>query len=185
MNDEKLLKLMRSEPERGMKKLIERYGGLVNAVIRSKLSPSVFCSADAEDCAALTFAEFFFRVRDNDPLPGGIKPALCVMAKRNALDRLRKHYREAGLTPLTDAVLCSIPAEDTPESVLVEAEDRARLVEAIRALGRPDSELMIRKYYLGQPSKEIAKQMNMSVSNVDTRTHRAIKKLQSSLGGKE
>ena len=185
MNDEKLLKLLRGEPERGMKKLIERYGGLVNAVIRSKLSPSVFCSADAEDCAALTFAEFYFKIRNNEPLPGGAKAALCVMAKRNALDRLRKHYREAGQTPLTDAVLSSIPDADTPETVLVEAEDRARLTEAIRALGSPDSELIVRKYYLGQPSKEIAKQMNMSVSNVDTRTHRAIKKLQSSLGGKE
>ena len=185
MKDEKLLKLLRREPELGMKKLIERYGGLVAAVIRSKLSPNTFCSADVEDCAARTFAEFYFNVRKNADMPGGVKAALCIIAKRNALDRLRKHYREAGIIPLTDAVMDSIPDNDTPEGVMIVAEDKAQLINAIKALGKPDSEILIRKYYLGQSSKEIAQILEMSVSNVDTRTHRAIKKLQSSLGGKE
>lgn len=185
MNDEKLLRLLSREPERGMKKLVERYGGLVAAVIRSKLSQTVFCSADVEDASAQTFAEFFFGVLKNGAPPGGIKAALCVAAKRNALDRLRRYYREAGLTTLTDDVLDVIPDKDTPESVLIEAEDKARLIEAVHALGRPDSEIIIRKYYLGQSSKEIAAKLDLSVSNVDTRTHRAIKKLHSSLGGNE
>ena len=185
MNDEKLLKLLKTEPERGMKKLIERWGGLVRAVIRAKLSPSVFCSADAEDCEAQTFAEFYFAAVKGEVEPGALRGRLCVIAKRNAVDKLRKYYREAGVSPLTDAMTEVIPDGETPESVLVEAEDRRRLVDAVKALGRPDSEIIIRKYYLGQSSGEIAGILGMSVSNVDTRTHRAIKKLQSSLGGKE
>jgi len=50
-------------------------------------------------------------------------------------------------------------------------------------LGEPDHEILIRKFYLLQPSKVIAEKMGMSVSAVDTRTHRAIAKLRDMLGG--
>ena len=46
-----------------------------------------------------------------------------------------------------------------------------------------DSSILIRKYYLGQSSKTIAEELGMSVSNVDTRTHRAIMKLRTAMGG--
>ena len=183
MKDEKLIKLIVREPERGMKKLVDTYLGLVLSVIRSKLSPNAFCSADVEDCAAETFAEFYLgAVRKGAPACS-VKTALCVAAKRNALDRLRKHYREAGLVPLTEAVSCGIPDNDTPEKVFIEAENNRQLIEAVKALGAPDSEIIVRKYYLGQPSGQIANELGMSVSNVDTRTHRAIKRLKKSMEG--
>ena len=49
-------------------------------------------------------------------------------------------------------------------------------------LSKPDREIIVRKFILGQSSKEIAAILGLSVSNVDTRTHRAIKKLKKELG---
>ena len=57
------------------------------------------------------------------------------------------------------------------------------LMGAVKALGEPDCEIILRKFYLSQSSKEIAERLNMTVSNVDTRTHRAIKRLRNELGG--
>lgn len=180
MKDEKLLSLLKREPESGMQRLVEEYGGLVTAVIRSRLSGSTFCPADVEDCAAQTFAEFYFGVDSVNPAKCGIKGLLCVIAKRNALDMLRRFYTRREEVPLTEAEAISADG-GTPESALVETEDRAALIAAVRALGHPDSDIIIRKYFLGQSSAEIAKKLKLSTSNVDTRTHRAIKKLQKSM----
>ncbi|MBO6061752.1 MAG: sigma-70 family RNA polymerase sigma factor [Clostridia bacterium] len=183
MKDERLISLLRSDPERGMKKVIDLYGGLVSAVIRGRLSGKLFCHADVEDCAAQTFAEFYLGISRADAENCGVKGRLCVIAKRNALDMLRRYYSRPQTAPLDGEAVKDIADPAQPESALVEAEDRAALIAAIRALGRPDSEIILRKYFLGQSSKETAESMGLTVSNVDTRTHRAIKKLQSSLKG--
>ena len=61
--------------------------------------------------------------------------------------------------------------------------NKTNVFEAIKDLGELDSEIIIRKFYLSEPSKKIAKKLGMTVSAVDTRTHRALKKLREILGG--
>ena len=61
-------------------------------------------------------------------------------------------------------------------------ETRRALMDAIRSLGHPDRDILVRKFYLGQSSREIALALNLTVSNVDTRTHRAIQTLRDRLG---
>ena len=85
-----------------------------------------------------------------------------------------KHYAEMGITGV-----------DTLESELAESELRRELIEAVKALGEPDTSIIIRKYYLGESSRTIADALNMSVSSVDTRTHRALNKLKNLFGGEK
>ena len=171
-----MMKLISRDPDRGMSRLISEYGGLIRSVIRAKLLPSVFDEADIEDCAADTLAEFWAGRESFDPAKGSIKAFLCITAKRNSLDALRRHYVRAGDTPLDESVK-AIPDGADIEAELEDRERRRELIAAIKAMGRPDSEILIRKYYLGQSSKDTAKAMGLSVSNVDTRTHRAIERL--------
>ena len=60
----------------------------------------------------------------------------------------------------------------------------ATIFNAIKNLGEPDSSIIFRKYYYGESSEKIAEILDMTPSNVDTRAHRAIKKLREMLGGK-
>ena len=62
-------------------------------------------------------------------------------------------------------------------------ERRQELLGAIDALENTDREILLRKYFMSQNSKDIARIMHMTVSAVDTRAHRALKKLRSILGG--
>ena len=167
--------MIKRDPDRGKSRVIREYGGIVRAVIRARLSAAVFSESDIEDCAAETLLEFWKNAERYVPASGGIKTYLCVMARRNALDLLRKRYRELNDIPLDEAPPIAAAGPD--------AAERLALVEAVKSLGKPDSELIVRKYYLGQSSKEIAKSMRMSVSNVDTRAHRAIAKLRNIFGG--
>ena len=70
------------------------------------------------------------------------------------------------------------------EDELAEDELRREVLDAVKSLGEPDSGIIFRKYYLGQSSKEIANALKLTVSNVDTRTHRALDKLRKIFGGK-
>jgi RNA polymerase sigma-70 factor (ECF subfamily) len=50
-------------------------------------------------------------------------------------------------------------------------------------LGEPDREIIIRKYYFGQKSKEIAGVLNLRENTVDKKISRGLKKLKILLGG--
>ena len=180
MRDGVLLELLRTDPDKGMRVLIDLYGGLVYAVIRSKLSG--FCAADIEEVVADTFSEFYCDLDRFDLDRGSVRAWLCVIARHNAFDRLRRHGKQAGEVSLDDGV-GECPADGMSVEDEIETHAlRAALVAAVKALGRPDSEIVIRKYFYGQPSKEIAAVLHMTVSAVDTRAHRAVAKLRKQLG---
>ena len=183
MPDDALYQLLKTDPETGMKALIDQYAALVYAVVRGRLFSPLFDPSEIEHCVADTFSEFYMELDKYDPERGSIRSLLCVMARHNALDLLRKRQTApAGLS--LDGETCLDLVDDfSLEGDFEDRETRRALMEAIRALGHPDRDILVRKFYLGQSSKEIAQALNLTVSNVDTRTHRAIKTLRDRLGG--
>lgn len=176
MGDVELLDLLRKNPEKGLKVLIAQYGGPIYAVIRRNL-PDAFCAADTEACAAEVFSEFFFDLDKFDPSKGSIKAWLCVIARHNAVDLAR---RSKSVLPLDDEIRTDIGGASL-ESDLGEQELRRAVLSEVKSLDEPDREILLRKFYLGESSKEIAKRLKMSVSNIGTRTSRAVEKLRKKL----
>lgn len=178
MNDERLIGIVRSDPDRGMRIVAERYSGLVYSIVRGRLKGGVFCERDVEECVADTFAELYMDRDKFDPSRGSLKSWAAKLALHNAFDRLRRARREEGK---------NIPVELAENALFTEPEleesfEREELIRAVERLGKPDREIIVRKYFLGQSSKEIAERLRMTVSNVDTRTHRAINRLRKELG---
>ncbi len=184
IKDDVLLKKLHKEPDIGMEILINQYAGLVYAVVRSKLSTSTFCDVDIENCVSDVFSEFYCDLNKYNPRLGSIKSWLCVIAKHNALDYLRKYYKEVeNISLYSDESYAQYADEFSVEGNFEKDSVRIELMKAVKNLGEPDCEIIVRKFYLSQSSKEIADKLDMTVSNVDTRTHRAIKKLRDKLGG--
>lgn len=171
--DEELLNLLRSSPEKGFRALVQQYGGLVTAVIKRILPQA----ADAEACAADVFSEFYLGLDQYDPSKGSLKAWLCVIARHNAVDLARK--KMPTLSPDEGHDLA--PEKTSPESDLEEREFRKAVLAEVKALNGPDREILLRKFYFGESSKEIAARLGLSVSNVDTRTSRAVEKLRKRL----
>ena len=184
MQDDELMNILKTDPNTGMALLLKQYAGLVYSIVRHKLAGQTFCDADIEHCVADTFSEFYCDLDKFQKTAGSIRAWLCVIARNNAYDRLRRHKKEAGILSL-DAEEVSEPWDDTfsVEEALVTKEFKAQLLREIKALGEPDSTILLRKYYLSESAKEIAEKLNLTVSAVDTRTHRAILKLRSIFGG--
>lgn len=182
MRDDELLRIIKKDPETGMKYLTEQYAGLVYAVVRSKMH--AFCDTDIEECVSDVFSDFYCGLARFDTERGSIKAWLCVIAKRKAINRLRNRLKESGNLSLDDSqTFAQIADTFSVEKDFENREQRETLLQAVRDLGEPDHEILVRKFYLSQPSKEIAERMGMSVSAVDTRVHRAIAKLREKLGG--
>lgn len=177
MEEEAMLRMLREHPEEGMSALLERYAGLVYAVVRGALS-GAFCAADIEGCVADAFSEFYCALDRYDPARGSLKAWLCTIARHNALDLLRRRGRDRSL-PLEEAA----EREDgcDLEGDFEDQEQRKALLEAVQALGEPDREIVARKFYLGQSSRVIGERLGMTAANVDTRTYRAVAKLRKAL----
>ena len=184
MQDDELINILKTDPNTGMTLLLKQYAGLIHSVVKHKLAGQNFCDADIEHCVADTFSEFYCDLDKFREAAGSIRAWLCVIARHNAYDRLRRYKKEAGTLSLDAEGIAEPP--DTSLSVeeeLITEEFKEELLREINALGEPDSTILLRKYYLSESSKEVAERLNLNVSSVDTRAHRAIQKLRKLLGG--
>ncbi len=184
MQDDELLNILKTDPNTGMALLLKQYAGLVFSIARHKLAGQSFCDADIEHCVADTFSEFYCDLNKFQNAAGSIRSWLCVIARNNAYDCLRRHKKEVDTLSL-DAEGIAEPPDETfsVEEALITKEFREELLREIKALGEPDCTILLRKYYFSESSKEIAASLNLTVSAVDTRAHRAILKLRSIFGG--
>ena len=184
MQDNELLHTLKTSPDTGMALMLEQYAGLVYSIVKHKLAGQTFCETDIEHCVADTFSEFYCDLDKYDKATGSIRSWLCVIARNNAYDCLRRYQKDAGTLSLdNDTVTEPIDETLSIEESLLTKELRAELLQEIKALGEPDSIILLRKYYFNQSSKEIATTLDLTVSAVDTRTHRAIQKLRNKFGG--
>lgn len=182
MRDDELLLKLKKSPDEGIRLMIELYSGLVYTIVRSKLSQSVFSLVDIDSCVFDVFTEFYLDLKKFDLNCGSIRSWLCVIAKHNAYDYLRKHLGKKDVS-LDALESIEIADEFMIETELEEREIKEYLIKVLDELGEPDREIILRKFYFGESSKSIGARLDISVSNVDTRTHRAIKKLRERFRG--
>lgn len=181
MTDEILMDLLCRDAEAGMCALMEAYMKLVCHVVRGRLDG--LCPAeDMEECVSDVFCAFFRQRATIDLRRGSIKSYLCAMARNLAADVARARRREPETVDADAEALAGWLSDGlTPEEEVLERERREALSRAIGMLGDPDREIIVRKYYLDEPSRTIADRLGMSVSAVDTRAHRALEKLRREL----
>jgi len=179
MEEKSLYELLRSDPNTGMRELMKQYTGLVCAVIRARFNGFRYISTDIEDCAADTFSNFWLGFSNYDPEKASIRAYLAAIARNNAADYLKRNrlLQMQDETPWDEENDLILNLPDNSEDETAEAETRRDVIAAIKALGDPDSSILLWKYFLGRKSVEIAEKLGMTPANVDNRASRAVKKL--------
>ncbi|MEL7567505.1 MAG: antiterminator Q family protein [Dehalobacterium sp.] len=182
--DENLLILLKGNPEKGLEKLMNIYMGLVYTIVYGKLS-SICSKEDIEECVSTVFYEVYQNKHNIDLEKGSIKAFLSVIAKRKAIDIYRKHEKIVNrVVSMDDLSYGIINAQSTKrETSDDDGEIKAVLIDSIKALGKPDSEIFIRKYYLGQSTKIIAKILDIKENTIDKKVSRGLAKLKEALEG--
>lgn len=182
-DDYELLKELNTNPNRAMESIIEQYTGLVYSIINSKIS-SVGTAEDVKECVSDVFMEFYRKARQIDTAVSSIKGLLIVIAKYKGIDLFRSLAGTAGRNINMDETYEQLAdTKLNPEQEVILKEQRKFLLQAIGSLGEPDREIFIRKYFLGQRTKEIAEALYLRDNTVDKKISRGLKKLRILLGG--
>ncbi len=183
MQDIELLKEFEYDAEQALGYLIDQYADLVYSIINGKIA-SVGTAEDVQECVSDVFLDFYRQVRKIDLEKGTIKAYLAIIAKRKGIDLYRKLIRIASHSiSLEEENEQHEDLKTNIERSVIEKEEREFLLQAMDSLGEPDREIFIRKYYMGQKTKEIAEALNLQDNTVDKKVSRGLKKLRILLGG--
>lgn len=185
MTEQELLEFLHTNPQKGFEIIINKYTGLMYAIAYNKLS-SVCTREDIEECVSDIFVLFYEQRATIDLSRGSIKSFLMILAKRTAIKRFKRTCSiNTTFTSIYDESLSPehLIADEDTTAPLIEKETRHMLIRAVKALDEPDCTIILRKWYLGETAKEIAKSLHLSQNAVEKRISRSLKKLKTKLGG--
>ncbi len=169
MTDDVLLAMLRETPEQGFAAIVRQYGGYVYTIAASKLSGTGTVE-DIEEAVSDVFVLFYKWMQTHETDSICLRAVLAVIAKRHCINRyyaLMKHpAAESFETLLTE-----------PRSSETPPDTQVLLMQAVQQLGEPDSEIVLRRYYFGQSSKQIGAALGIKPNTVDQKLSRSLKKL--------
>ncbi len=184
VSDADLLQLLLEQPERGCEQLLRQYTGLVLSICRNKIGG--YCTnEDIEELTSDILFSFWQNREQISLQKGSIRALLSVVAVRRCIDWYRSSRNQAQrkTQPLDSILLTESDPSPDPERQTVSQEQRAELYEAVRSLGEPDTEIVVRKYLYGETAADIARRLSMRTGAVEMRLSRARKKLKAMLEG--
>lgn len=176
MNDERMITAIKNRSEAAINEVITKYSKLLWSVAGAVLN-NIGSTQDVEECVADTFIYLWEHPEKYNPQRGKLKTWLSIVARTQAVNRCRE-IAKRNIVPLEDTnFIDQLGIVDT----FLEAETRRALIAAVNALGEPDREILIRRYYYEQKPKEIALALDMSVKQVDNRLYQTKLKLREAL----
>ncbi|NPV90163.1 MAG: sigma-70 family RNA polymerase sigma factor [Firmicutes bacterium] len=137
---------------------------------------------DARDAAADVFVRLY-SAREKIPLEG-FKPWLMRVTYNHCQDILRRKNTLKRLLPKILQVQKSSVVRG-PEQLVVEADERAEIRQAVNALPEIDRMVVVLRYYHQLSYTEISQTLDIPEATVGTRLHRAREKLKSRLAGQK
>ena len=183
MFDSALIKMIKSDKNKGLSNLIDQYTPLVYTVVKNKIS-SVCSEEDIEETVSDVFMAFYNQINSVDLSKGSLAAYLMTIAKRKAVDVFRKAASKQAIKPADDEdELLDLPDAYNLENEVQQKELRQKLISVINSLGEPDSTILIHKFYLRESSKDIAQLTGLSNDNVRKRLQRALRRIEKELKG--
>ena len=171
-----MITAIKNRSEAAIDEVITKYSKLLWSVAGAVLN-NIGSTQDVEECVADAFIYLWEHPEKYNPQRGKLKTWLSVIARTQAVNRCRE-IAKRNIVPLEDTdFIDQLGIVDT----FLEAETRRALLAAVNALGEPDREILIRRYYYDQKPKEIALALDISVKQVDNRLYQTKLKLRESL----
>lgn len=182
LGEKELCLLLIENPEKGIEKIMNHYMAFVYTIAYGKLS-GICSKQDIEECVADIFYEVYNTRSLIDLEKGSLKSYLAVLSKRRAIDVFRKLVKNSSDVYIDEFEHDWIASDTNVENGIIDSERSDLLIQEIKALGEPDSQILIWKYYFGQPSKIISKTLGIKENTVNKKVSRALGKLKQALGG--
>jgi RNA polymerase sigma-70 factor, ECF subfamily len=175
LTDENLMSMLQERDPEALGHLYDRHCGIV----KSLCMKVVHNEAEAEDLLQEIFVEIWNRAAGYDPAKGKPLGWIVTLARRRAIDRLRKcqsHCRAEDR--LRDEVEQQPQAWTTdPEDDFVMADIREVLRKLLKTLPEAQQQAIDLAFYKGMSQREIAAHTGIPLGTIKTRLELGLKKL--------
>ena len=183
MDEQSLLNLLQTDPEQGMRQIIQSYGPAVHKICASFLAGRP--REELEETEADVFVKLWkYRERIRLGETYSLKSYLFAIARNVSKDRLRNVAPE---TLSLDAAAENGTEPESPrrtEDIAAERWLRTTVAASLAELGEPAQSVFRARYYERHSVKEIAADLGLSEKKVENILHRGKSKLRSILAKK-
>ena len=176
MNDDKLIKLIKKYPSKGLSAAIEQYGPLVKTIVTRIIGYEN--QQDVEECISDVFVELWKSNNNFNNEKGTIKNYIISIARFKAINILNRKIIKYETIPLEEDDL-ELDLDLTNE--VSRTINKNIIKETLDKLPQPDKDIFIRRYYLFESVKEIAISLNLTPKTVETKLYREKIKLKDAL----
>lgn len=169
MTDEEILALFNKRDERAILETEAKYGALLRRIARNVLKND----GDAEEAVSDALLALWQSIPPEKP--ESLRAYAAGAVKRRALSLCRKKMalkRASSRLELTDELDECIPARADAESGLEAAELSAAITAWLRTLDKEDRVLFVRRYWYGDPVKELARETGSAPQRLAKRLFR-------------
>ena len=173
-----MLKGLVTGDERALDDAISSYSRLLWSIALAVLR-NIGTKEDMEECVADAFIQLWKSSASLSESGGSVKSWLCVAVKSRAIDRYRKIVQKSEIALDEQLASCRSGIVDQTLDAVLQRE----LIAAIHALGEPDREIILRRFYYRQKPKEISLALDLPIRQVENRIFRAKQKLRAQLEG--
>ncbi len=176
--------LWEADKARAQQTLFNEYLNYVYAIVYNRLR-SCGSREDIGDCVIDVFMDVFSSYDYKAEIDGDIKGFIGTVAFRKAANYYRRLSRNGPGISLDDGCAEVIPSDENVSENAENCELRALLLDLTESLGKPDSTIILEKYFYGSSTLDIAKLVHLSPIAVRVRCSRALKKLRKLLADKD
>lgn len=169
-----ILQRVAAGEQRAMEECIREFGGLVWTLISKRIADRT----SAEDLTQEVFTEIWKSSGRFDPAKGSEATFVGLIARRRALDWLRRQERQPDLQPLPDDLDARIPQEEAAADTPYDIE---QVRKAVADLPEETRMLFSLHFDQGLSHHEIARDTGMALGSVKTRLRRGLIEARSNL----
>ncbi|WP_303788978.1 RNA polymerase sigma factor [Ruminococcus flavefaciens] len=177
MTDMDIKRLISNSPDKGFKTLFSEYWSYTYTIVFNVLR-GIGSKDDIEDVTADVLSDVMMNCDTEHN--GSLKAYIGTSAKRRAID-LRRFLSSHRSISIDEDESLSIPSAENVVTSTESSHISALLLDKIEALGEPDAEIIIQKYFYDRNSAEIAHTLGMNPITVRSRLRRALKKLKAAI----
>jgi RNA polymerase sigma-70 factor (ECF subfamily) len=177
LRDEAIINLIYEKNELGLSKLSDKYEKLLIHIATGILGNR---SRDIEECVNDTYLKLWNHIEHYDMEKASLKTYLKVIVRNTAINKLRDLSRreEKELSEdISDITMQYIDQRQSVEGQVFSKENMKQLNQIISNLSKKDQELIIRKYFYLQSSKDISLATKMTITAIDSRLSRLRNKM--------
>ncbi|MCD7813417.1 MAG: sigma-70 family RNA polymerase sigma factor [Lachnospiraceae bacterium] len=174
--DEDIVKLLRERDQKSIELIAERYERLLRYIAVTILRDR---ETEVEECINDVYMKVWTHGATFDLEKASFRTWLKAITRNTALNYLRKAVRretfeESGEEPLGSG---DMDESGNPERRMIFQEEVQALGRVLNDLKKKDRELVLRRFYYLQSTRQIAEAMGMSENAVDSKLSRLKKKL--------